>query len=75
MDIQERKWDDAILGDFFNDRDVQLIEQIPLFSSDIKDRWMWLLDGKKEFCGNDKWTWFLNYFMTKLNEFQKSLAK
>lgn len=26
MDIQEKKWDDEILTDLFNDRDVQLIQ-------------------------------------------------
>ncbi|KAL8125037.1 hypothetical protein AgCh_012638 [Apium graveolens] len=49
MDVQERKWDDEILNDLFNERDVQLIQQIPLSSRDIKDNWMWILDGKGEF--------------------------
>ena len=49
MDIQERKWEDAILTDLFNDMDVQLIQQIPLSSRGIRDKWMWLLDEKGKF--------------------------
>lgn len=51
MDVQ-KKWDDAILNDLFNDRDVQLIQNIPLSSSvfrDTKDTWMWLFDENGEF--------------------------
>ncbi|XP_074356044.1 uncharacterized protein LOC141695716 [Apium graveolens] len=31
MEIQEKKWDDVILRDLFNERDAQLIQQIPLY--------------------------------------------
>ena len=49
MDMQEKKWDDDILRDLFNERDVQLIQNIPLSSRRTNDTWMWLFDGNGEF--------------------------
>lgn len=49
MDIQDKKWDDAILHDLFNDRDIQLIQNIPLSSRITMDTWIWLPDEKGEF--------------------------
>ncbi|KAL8107899.1 hypothetical protein AgCh_024343 [Apium graveolens] len=49
MVTNERKWDEEILTDLFNDRDVQFIKNIPLSDIDRRDSWMWFFDGKGEF--------------------------
>lgn len=43
MDVSEKKWDDEVLNDLFNVRDVQLIRNIPLSSRDIDDSWLWFV--------------------------------
>ncbi|KAL8125864.1 hypothetical protein AgCh_013243 [Apium graveolens] len=52
MEDQARRWDDEILNDLFNARDVKLIKNIPLSSRERRDRWMWMwrLDEKGEFA-------------------------
>ncbi|XP_074377663.1 uncharacterized protein LOC141719179 [Apium graveolens] len=49
MVINETKWDEEILTDLFNDRDVQLIKNIPLSAVGRNDSWMWFLDEKGQF--------------------------
>ncbi|WOG90771.1 hypothetical protein DCAR_0310016 [Daucus carota subsp. sativus] len=49
MVTDERKWDEEILTDLFNDRDVQLIKNIPLSAFGRNDSWMWFFDEKGEF--------------------------
>lgn len=49
MDVSEKKWDDEVLNDLFNVRDVQLIRNILFSSRDIDDSWLWLFDEKEEF--------------------------
>lgn len=46
---QERKWDDDILHDLFEDRDIQLIKKIPLSTRSFNDTWMWIFEEKREF--------------------------
>ncbi|XP_074374181.1 uncharacterized protein LOC141714567 [Apium graveolens] len=49
MTSPERGWDDEVLTDIFNDRDVCLINQIPLSSLDRHGSWFWLFDEKGDF--------------------------
>lgn len=49
MEVHQRKWDNEILNDLFNSRDVQLIKNIPLVSMDKNDSWLWLFDANGEF--------------------------
>lgn len=46
---QENKWDDDILNDICNDRDVVLIKRIPLPAFDKQDSRVWLFDDKGVF--------------------------
>lgn len=39
MEIGERKWDEMVLTDIFNSRDVQLIKKIHLEMTDSHDSW------------------------------------
>lgn len=48
METNEKRWDDEILGDLFNDRDAQLIKNISLPLRDRNDSWLWLFDSKGE---------------------------
>lgn len=47
--MREAGWDDEVLNDIFNARDIQLIKSITLSNFDRQDTWMWLFDGKGEF--------------------------
>ena len=49
MEENEKRWDVEILNDICNDRDAQLILQIPLVNEDRNDSWLWLLDDKGNF--------------------------
>lgn len=49
MNIQKKVWDEDILLDLFNARDVQMIKQIPLSVRDRQDTWMWVHEEKGEF--------------------------
>lgn len=49
MQMQDRGWDEEVLNDIFNDRDVRLIKNIPLSNNNKKDSWLWLFDGKGVF--------------------------
>ncbi|XP_074356152.1 uncharacterized protein LOC141695840 [Apium graveolens] len=50
METENRKWDEDILVDLFNDRDRDLIKQIPLSSQYTgKDNWYWIFDGNGDF--------------------------
>ncbi|KAL8102066.1 hypothetical protein AgCh_026811 [Apium graveolens] len=40
------QWDDEILRDIFNERDVNLIRQIPLPRTTEQDSWFWMVDDK-----------------------------
>lgn len=42
-------WDHDILMDLFNDRDIQLIQQILLSTRAKEDKWYWILDNDGEF--------------------------
>lgn len=49
MTAPDRWWEDEVLADIFNDRDVRLINRIILSSLDRQDSWLWLFDGKGNF--------------------------
>ncbi|XP_074352774.1 uncharacterized protein LOC141691923 [Apium graveolens] len=49
MEGQQRRWDDDILEDLFNSRDVRLLKNVPLSIRDINDSWLWLFDEKDQF--------------------------
>ncbi|KAL8094866.1 hypothetical protein AgCh_036398 [Apium graveolens] len=49
MQENDKKWDEEILSDLFNNRDVQLIKQIPISIIERQDSWMWLHDEKGDF--------------------------
>ncbi|KAL8117164.1 hypothetical protein AgCh_015174 [Apium graveolens] len=46
MGADLRSWDMDILNDLFNERDIDLIEQIPIPIHSRPDSWYWLLDDK-----------------------------
>ena len=49
VNARDNSWDENILNNLFNERDIRLIKQIPLASTDRRDTWMWLFDTKGEF--------------------------
>lgn len=49
MDIDMGGWDDDVLNDIFNERDQNLIREIPLSRRRRNDSWIWLFDNKGEF--------------------------
>ena len=49
MRENEREWDEEILRDIFNNRDVQLIQNIPLPVVERKDSWMWVYEDTGNF--------------------------
>lgn len=49
MKMDERKWELDILHDSFQDRDTELIKQIPLSINETADSWYWILDEKGDF--------------------------
>ncbi|KAL8093405.1 hypothetical protein AgCh_035325 [Apium graveolens] len=44
MDVGHTRWDEEILKDIFNDRDIQLIRQVPISAQIQQDSWFWNLD-------------------------------
>lgn len=46
MESEQRKWDEEVLQDIFNDRDIALIKQIPIPLREKPYPWFWLLDEK-----------------------------
>lgn len=40
------QWDDKILRDIFNERDINLIRQFPLPMRTGQDSWLWMVDDK-----------------------------
>ena len=73
MDIQDNKWDDDMLNDLFNDRDVQLIQNIPLPSRETRDTWLWLFDGNGEFTVRSCYSKLVGECSTLDAEFWKKL--
>lgn len=49
LQINGRQWDNDVLLDIFNERDVQLIKKIPLPAVCRLDSWLWLFDSKGVF--------------------------
>lgn len=49
MDIDMGGWDEDVLNDICNERDRNLIRQIPLSIRRKNDSWVWLFDDKGEF--------------------------
>ena len=44
--MEGRNWDYDLLDDLFNERDKQLILQIPLSLEDREDGWLWMEEKK-----------------------------
>lgn len=44
MDEGHTRWDEEVLKDIFNDRDIQLIKQVPISAQIRQDSWFWNLD-------------------------------
>lgn len=42
----ENKWDEEVMNDICNDRDVDLIKRILLFANGGHDSWFWILNFK-----------------------------
>lgn len=40
------QWDDEILRDIFNDRDISLVKKIPIPLRRRSDTWFWLMEEK-----------------------------
>lgn len=49
FDETELRWDEDILKDIFNERDMRLIQQIPLLMNSRDDMWCWSFEDKGEF--------------------------
>ena len=49
MKMGERKWDEEVLRDIFNDRDKNLISKIALPRREMADSWYWIFEEKGEF--------------------------
>lgn len=49
LDEEQMGWDDEILQDICNERDINLIKQIPIPMRKKEDTWFWLLDGTGTF--------------------------
>lgn len=49
LDDNQRKWDEEILQDLCNERDMKLIQQIPIPNRSREDTWFWLLENKGDF--------------------------
>lgn len=49
MQVGQREWDIDILEDLFNERDRQLIVQVPLSNRLTSDSWYWNLDSDGDF--------------------------
>ena len=47
--VNHNSWDMDIVNDICNERDRELIPQIPLPNANRLDSWYWILDGKGEF--------------------------
>lgn len=47
--MDHRRWDVEILQDLCNERDRNLIMQVPISTRSKKDEWFWLWDDKCEF--------------------------
>ncbi|KAL8089646.1 hypothetical protein AgCh_039217 [Apium graveolens] len=58
---RDKSWDDTMLNNLFIERDIRLIKQIPLASTERRDSWMWLFDSKGEFTVKSgyrqQWSW------------------
>lgn len=45
-EIGQKQWDEEVLLDVCNERDINLIKKIPLSSRIIDDSWFWYFDDK-----------------------------
>ena len=45
----QRRWDNDLVADVFNDKDAALILQVPLSARHDKDCWFWLANSKGNF--------------------------
>lgn len=48
LDENQESWDDEVLNDILNERDMGLVRQIPV-TKQRKDIWFWLFDDKGVF--------------------------
>lgn len=49
LDDDQWGWDEVILNDICNERDRDLIKQIPLSERRREDTWFWFFDEKERF--------------------------
>lgn len=57
MDMEGRNWDVEVLRDIFNDRDIELINRIPIPVIQREDSWFWLRDEKGKFTVRSCYRW------------------
>lgn len=69
----ERRWDDEVLEDLFEDMDVELIQCIPLPTAERKDTWFWFLDEKGEFTVRSCYSWLQGEYQGDENGIWKQI--
>ncbi|KAL8108548.1 hypothetical protein AgCh_024858 [Apium graveolens] len=72
---QGGNWDDDVIRDIFNDRDYELIRQIPISSCAKQDSWYWCFDSKGQFSVKDCYRRLIGEAVCSEKVFWKSLAK
>lgn len=49
MVVNDRGWDEDVLKDVCNERDIHLIQHIPIPLRSREDTWYWILEDKGDF--------------------------
>lgn len=73
IDMEGRDWDAEVLHDIFNERDVDLINRIPIPAVQRDDSWFWLRDDKGQFTVRSCYRWLQGEHDAIYSNFWKKL--